>query len=268
MLDTFITCLKIIKNYTGLKFLIALTIIVWIYLFKSEKNKTNRILFVYMPAIVMLVVACPLTYFLYGKLHLDQATYYRIIWTVPIGIITVYGLIKIFDRSRLVRIIGVIVSAALIALCGSFIYSSDHLYKATNAYAIPDDVISIIGSIRNADEHERIMVLMPNVLTFYARQYDANICMPYGREMFDINHEYTHPVYELFEVPETIELKELLETTEYFEVEYIVFYAGQKCDITPEEAGLKYIDTVGNYTIYQDPVMEARIAEWEQYFAE
>lgn len=268
MVNIFITCLKIVKNFTGMKLLLVVTAIMWLYLLKHEKNKNNRIIFVYMPAIVLLIVLCPVSYFLYEKVHLDIATYYRILWIIPIGIVTVYGLVKLFSKNRKTRIIGAVLSTIILILCGSFIYTSNRIYKSTNIYAIPDDAIAVVDKLRSVDSHQRFTVLVPNVLTLYVRQYDADVCMPYGREMFDINHEYTHPVFEVFELPETIKMDELLEQTRIFEVEYIVFYAGQKTDVSPEEANLTYIDTVGNYTIYQDPVMKERVAEWEKYYPE
>ncbi|MCR4990161.1 MAG: hypothetical protein K6A38_04785 [Lachnospiraceae bacterium] len=266
MANLFITCLKTARDFMGMKLLLVLTVISWIYLIKAEKNRVHRILFVYAPAVVMLVFICPLSYKIYELTRLDPDTYYRILWTIPCGIITVYGMVKLFGDTLKGRIIGAIICALLIALCGDYVYDSPHLYRSENAYAIPQDPINVVDSLRAHDDHQRISVLVPSVLMLYVRQYDANINMPYGREVYDVRKDYTHPVYEVFELPEIIDLDKLLDVTREFQVEYIVFYAGQKTDVTPEEAGLTYIDTQGNYTIYQDPEIAKLIKEWEKYY--
>ena len=266
MVNLFIHCIKIVRDYTGMRLLLALTLIMWIYLAKCEKNKTMRLLFVYAPVITMVLFVCPLSYKAYELTRLDMDTYYRILWTVPMGIITVYGMVKLIGENQKTRIIGAIVCVLLIALCGKYVYKSPHLYRSENVYAIPSDTISVVDSLREYDSHQRITVLFPSVLTLYVRQYDADIRMPYGREVFDVRKDYTHPVYEVFELPEVIKMDELLDVTREFEVEYIVFYAGQKTDIAPSDAGLEFVDRQGNYTIYQDPVMAELIKEWEKYY--
>lgn len=268
-MNTFITCLKVVKNYTGMKLLFALTVIAWVYLFVKEKNKTMRVIFVYMPLIVMAAVVCPVTYWMFEFTHLDTAIYYRILWVIPMAMITVYAIVKVSSKSTLTRVIALIVSVGLFALCGKCIYFSDRMYKAENEYAIPQDPILVVDRIRKeAPDRQRITVLCPSILTLYVRQYDADICMPYGREMFDINNNYSIPIFEEFEQSDPICMKSLLEQSRQFEVEYIVFYAGSNTDVDPTEAGLKYVDTIGNYIIYRDSHMTALIDEWSKYYEE
>ncbi|MCR4851276.1 MAG: hypothetical protein K5870_08455 [Lachnospiraceae bacterium] len=266
MVNLFIICLKTVRDFMGMKLLLVLTVAVWLYLLKCEKNKTLRVIFVYAPLITMLFFVCPLGYKIYELSRLDTDTYYRILWTVPCAMVTVYGMVRLIGEKAKTRIIGAVTCILLIALCGDYVYDSPLLYKSENSYAIPGDTITVVDALREYDDHPIITALFPNVLTLYVRQYDSMIRMPYGREVFDLRKDYTHPVYEVFELPEVINMKKLLDTTREFEVQYIVFYAGQKTDITPEEAGLKYIDKKGNYTIYQDPEIAELIKEWEKYY--
>ena len=268
-METFITCLKVVKNYTGMKLLFALTVIAWIYLFLKEKNKTMRVVFVYMPIIVVGAVICPITYYMFEITHLDTAIYYRILWVVPMAMITVYAIVKVSSKNALTRMIAVVVASGLFILCGKCIYSSDRMYESENEYAIPQDTIWVVDRIRaDAPKRQRITVLCPSILTLYVRQYDADICMPYGREMFDINNNYSIPIFEEFEQSDPIKMESLLEQSREYEVEYIVFYAGSNTDIDPADAGLKYIDTIGNYIIYKDSHMSAIIDEWSKYYEE
>ncbi|MCR4789179.1 MAG: hypothetical protein K5888_11380 [Lachnospiraceae bacterium] len=266
MVNLFIICLKTVRDYMGMKLLLVLTVGMWLYLFKAEKNRTFRTIFVYAPAVIMLLFVCPISYKIYEISRLDMDTYYRILWTIPVAMITVYGMVRLMGENFKRRIIVLIVSALLIGVCGKYVYASPLLYKSENAYAIPGDTISVVESLREYDSHPIITALFPSVLTLYVRQYDSKIRMPYGREVFDLRKDYTHPVYEQFELPEVIEMDSLLDVTRQFEVEYIVFYAGQKTDVSPEEAGLKFIDQKGNYIIYQDPEIAELIKEWEKYY--
>lgn len=268
-MQTLITCLKVVKNYTGMKLLFALTAIAWVYLFLKEKNKTLRVIFVYMPVVILLAVMCPLTYKMFELTHLDTAIYYRILWVIPMGMITVYAAVKAAGKNALTRVVGLVVATALFVLCGKCIYFSDHMYEAENKYAIPQDPILVVDRIReDAPQRERITVLVPSVLTLYVRQYDANINMPYGREMFDINNNYSIPIFEEFEHADPIIMESLIEQTRLFEVEYIVFYAGSTTDVDPTKAGLKYVDTIGNYIIYKDPIRAAIADEMSKYYEE
>lgn len=252
-----------------MKLLFALTAIAWIYLFVKEKNKTIRVIFVYMPLVVLLAFICPITYKMFELTHLDTAIYYRILWVIPMAMVTVYAVVKVSSKNTLTRVIALVVSAGLFVLCGKCIYSSDRMYKSENEYAIPQDTVMVVDRIRqDAPKRQRITVLSPSILTLYIRQYDADICMPYGREMFDINNNYSIPIFEEFEQSDPIKMESLLEQSRAFEVEYIVFYAGSNTDVDPAEAGLKYVDTIGNYIIYRDSYMSALIDEWSKYYEE
>lgn len=252
-----------------MKLLFVLTAAAWVYLLIKEKNRTLRAILVFAPLVILLAVICPITYKMFEITHLDTAIYYRILWVIPMAVITVYAIVKATGKNTLTRVIGLVVAVILFALCGKCVYASDHMYEAENVYGIPQDAVTVVDRIRqDAPERQRITILVPSVLTLYVRQYDADICMPYGREMFDINTDYSIPIFEAFEKTNPIKMDELLEQSRLFEVEYIVFYAGQLTDKEPEEAGLKLVDTLGNYIIYKDPHMTSLINEWSKYYEE
>ena len=267
MLDNFILCLKALKNFTGLKLLFALSFIAWFYLFFRERDKTKRIIFVFMPLIVGVLFVCPVTYELFGLCGLDTDIYYRILWIIPFGFMTVYTLVKLMNRGLKSRIIGLVVSGALIALCGRCIYTCDIFFESENAYGLPQQTINVVDFIRSIDDHERVTVLPSADLITTIRQYDATICMPYGRDMFNAALNYTHPVYEVYERPERLNFHDLLEVTREFEVEYFIVYAARLLDDDPIEAGLEYVGTVDDHLIYRDPVIADYIAEVEKYYS-
>lgn len=91
MFGIFMESLVIFKLYTGLKLLLVLSLISWVYLLFAEKERRNRLLFVYAPLLVIVLFLFPVSRWAFVAAGLDGETYYRILWTIPMGIITVYG---------------------------------------------------------------------------------------------------------------------------------------------------------------------------------
>ena len=259
-------CLRAAKNYTGLKLLFALTVIAWFVLFFKEKNKNIRIAYVVMPVVVMVVFVCPVTMYLYRKVGLDADTYYRILWIIPMGMITVYTAVKLFEKNAKTRIIGGAITVVLIVLCGKYIYGSEIFFKSENIYGIPQQTINVVEFIRDNDDHESFTVLPSADLITTIRQYDARVRMPYGRDMYNASLEYYNPVYEVYEKPELLNFKDLVEVTRYLEVEYIIVYKARLTEDDPGEAGLEYVGEVDDHLIYRDPVVSDLMKSVDQYY--
>lgn len=263
MYGIFMESLVIFKLYTGLKWLFLLTAVAWIYLLVSEKDKRIRLLFVYAPLLILLLFLFPLSRKLFVAAGLDGETYYRVIWTIPMGLITAYGACRLFAGHKR---IGLILISALIILCGSLVYQNGYVSKAENLYHIPDEVIKICDLITPEGEEERVTALMPADLIHFVRQYDARINMPYGREMLVERWGYYNEVYEVMEKPEVITMEQLLEAGRKYYCEYIVLTTERKTDVDPEEAGLVLVAVIDGYRVYQDPVTVETVNEWKKYY--
>ena len=266
MADTFISCLKILKNYTGMKLLFALTVLAWVYLLFVEKNRTKKIILVFMPLVMVLLFICPLTYMAFEATGLDVDTYYRLLWMIPMGIITVYGVLYACHKNPRYRLLGTLVTTILFMVFGKCIYTSDSFFKSENIYGLPQQTIDIVDYIRSHDTHSRLTVLPSADLITTIRQYDANICMPYGRDMFNPNLDFSNPVYDAFEGVDRIDVPSLLEATREYEVEYIIIHAATLVDGDPTDFGLELLGNVDDHLIYRDPVMAERIEEMEKYY--
>ena len=116
MFGIFMESLVIFKLYTGLKLLFVLTLVSFLYLLVTEKDKTIRQLFVYAPVLILVLFLFPVSRKLFVAMGLDGETYYRVLWTIPMGMITAYGAVRFTCRHRR---IGLLVSMVLIILCGS-----------------------------------------------------------------------------------------------------------------------------------------------------
>lgn len=267
MIDIAIECLKAAKNYTGLKLLFVLTVVAWFVLFFKEKDKNIRIAYVIMPIVVMVLFVCPLTMYVYRKVGLDADTYYRILWIIPMGMITVYASIRLFEKNMKTRIIGAMVAIALIVLCGKCVYTSEMFFKGENIYGIPQQTINVVEFIRNNDDHDSFTVLPSADLITTIRQYDARVRMPYGRDMFNPNLEYYNAAYEVYEKPERLNFKNLVEVSRYLEVEYIIVYAARLTEDDPLEAGLEYVGEVDDHLVYRDPVVSDLMKSVDKYYS-
>lgn len=270
MFGIFMESLVIFKLYTGLKLLFVLTLAAWIYLLIKEKNKNLRILFVYAPILILLLFLFPVSRKVFVASGLDGATYYRVLWTIPMGMITTYGACKFFYKHKR---IGLAVTAVLIILCGSFVYKSSYISKAENLYHIPDTVIEICELIHPEDDHSKdggenvqVMVVVPEELVYFVRQYDSHIRMPYGREMIESQWDYYNEVHAAMEETEVIDLEKLVEACRKEYCQYIVISPAREVEGNPEELGLVFLADIDGYLAYLDPVTEEVVKEWTKYY--
>lgn len=265
MYGIFMESLVMLKLYTGLKPLFLLFAAAWLYLLITEKNKKIRLLFVYAPVLILLLFLFPFSRKYFVAAGLDGETYYRVLWTIPTGIITAYGACCFFRKHKR---IGLIVSAALVILCGSLVYKSSYITKAENLYHIPDTVIRICDLIAPQSETEQVMVVVPEELIYYVRQYNAAIKMPYGRDLIASQWDYYNEVHEAMEETEVIDMEKLIEAVRKEYCQYIVLSPTRKVKGDPEKLGLLFLADIDGYRVYRDPVTAATVEKWEKYYEE
>ncbi|GFI47893.1 hypothetical protein IMSAGC019_03219 [Lachnospiraceae bacterium] len=265
MFGIFMESFVMLKLYTGLKLLLLLSFLSWGYLLIKEREKRVRILLVYVPVIILGLFLFPVSRKLFVAAGLDGETYYRILWTIPMGIIACYGACCFFAQHRR---IGLVVSAGLIILCGSYVYKGQYISKAENPYHIPGTVVKICDLIGSGNSGIRVKAVMPPGLIHFVRQYDATIDMPYGREMMVGRWDYYNAVYEVMEKPEVVPVEELLAATREEYCQYIIMEEGRQTDIDPEAGGLVLVDTIGGYRVYQDPVTVEAVSQWQKYYGD
>lgn len=263
MFGIFMESFVIFKLYTGLKLLLLLTLLSWFYLLIREKERRNRVMFVYAPLLIVVLFLFPLSRKVFVAAGLDPETYYRILWTIPMGVITVYGFCHLFSRHRRV---GVVLAAVLIGLTGSYVYRSDYISKAENPYHIPDTVTTICDLIEPENPSARVSAVMPPELIHFVRQYSARINMPYGREMLVQRWGYYNAVYEAMEGSETVDMEELLKATREDYCQYIVMAPGRESVQDPLSCGLELVGEVDGYRIYLDPVTRDIVESWQEYY--
>lgn len=250
MWGIFLESVVIFKNYMGFHengYLAGIYLFVLLYLWLTEKDKRKRAVFVYAPTLLLLMFFCPLFRKIFVRLLEDSETYYRLLWLLQMSIVSAYGLIKLCGRHCR---IGLVVICVAIIACGNYVYDSEHITKAENAYHLPQEAIDIVDLIE--PEEGRITALVPADLIYYVRQYSTNIELPYGREMLIARWDYHHAMYEAMEKADVIETETFAELARQYPCAYVVLKEDRETDKPLTECGYALYDQVGDYLIYKD----------------
>lgn len=236
------------ERFVGTGMMIALFLVAVIYLFVVEKNKTTRIILIYVPVILLVVYFCPL----FAKVVfvvVGSDIYYRILWLIPIVLVLAYAATKIIlslsGRKKWLAGIAIVV---IIMTSGQFVYKSVHFSVADNLYHIPQEVIDLCEAIR---EEEIVTAAFPPEHLHYVRQYTEDIYMPYGREMLVAAWGSQNSLYNLVVVP-VLDVEALVEELRKRETEYVVFSVEKELLGSFEEYQFEFIYETENYIVYRD----------------
>lgn len=252
MWGIFLESVVIFKNYMGFHenhFLAAIYLFTLLYLWLAEKDRPRRAIFVYAPTLLLLLFFCPLFRKVFVRVLEDSETYYRLLWLLQMSIVSAYGLIKLMGRHRK---IGLFVACLMIVACGDYVYDSEHISRAQNAYHLPQEAIEIVDLIE--PEEGRITVLVPAELIYYIRQYSTDIELPYGREMLISRWDYYHALYEAMEEAETIDTPSFVEAVRAYQYPcaYVILKEDRSISEPLTDYGFSVYGQVGEFVIYRD----------------
>lgn len=234
------------QKYGGSGLMLCWFVIAWLYLFIKEKKTCNRIMFVYAPAIVLLLFFNPLFYKVFSGL-MEDAIYFRFLWLLPITLVLGYTVIEILNMltGRKKYCFG-IVAVALIMVSGKLVYTSPLFSKAENEYHVPQTVVDICDAIMV--EGREVMAMFPEEFVVYVRQYTPSVCMPYGREI--LMGEY-NSVYRALRA-EVIDLADLAEMLKNRGCHYLIITEDMKFSGKLEDYDYVLFDEIDGYLIYRD----------------
>lgn len=237
------------QNYMGIGLIIGWFLLTLVYLFVTEKRKDIRILFIYVPVLVLAVFFCPL----FAELMYAMAgteTYFRMLWMLPVSMVIAYGIVHIYNRLKgRIRILWATAAAVLVMVSGTFIYSSPLFSKAQNTYHMPPAVVEICDAIEV--EGREVMAVFPTELVSYVRQYKPVICMPYGREVLTQiwgNYSELRGIME----SDVVDVEHLAELAKTETCHYVIL--SEEKTLIGDMADYEYIH-IGNfhgYDVYQD----------------
>ena len=217
-----------------------------VYLFLSEKNKTRRILFIYMPVLTLLLFFNPLfnQFFVWAT---EEEIYFRLCWLLPVILVIAYSLVRLLEGLKGKRQFGVgVLAAALIVISGKLVYGSPLYSRAENIYHVPDSVVHICDAIEMPGRE--VMAVFPEEMLLYVRQYSPLVCMPYGREVImgvynQLNEEMEKDV---------AEMEALAPLTKEQLCHYIILPAEREILGDPGEYDWELFYETDGYVIYRD----------------
>jgi len=240
--------IEIFKAYNGTGYYCILFIIALIYLWFTEEDKRIRALLIYTPTVIQILFFTPIFYMIYNRL--DDGTYYRILWLLPMTVVIAYAGCKVIGIHTRV---GLALLSAILVMSGTYVYKSVYMTRAENVYHIPQEVVEVCEIIKPEEGKERVWAVVPLDLIHYVRQYTTRIQLAYGRDSIVQSWvKADNELYDLYAEPvmDVDRLSEL--ATEYY-CNYVIIdkeriLKGSK----PEDLGLTRIAQTKHYDIYRN----------------
>lgn len=243
---------ELFRNYMGTGLIVAWFFVCVGYLFFRESDKGKRIMFIYVPFILLLLFFNPLfMQVLYG--FIGTEIYYRILWLMPITIVIAYTIVKISMDLKGKKKQGFLIGAAVMMIfSGSCIYRSPFFSKAENFEHMPEAVVQICDRIQI--EGREVMAAFPGELMSFVRQYTPLVCMPYGRGELVKSWSDNSDFYTAMEA-EVLNVEEIVGFAEQYQCHYVIVEAKKELEGRFEDYQYIRLDEIEGYTIYQNTAM-------------
>ncbi len=245
------------KNYMGTGGIVILFLAAVIYLWVNEKRKSIRILFIYVPVILLLLYFNPLfAGLVYGVA--GSEIYYRILWLLPTGMVIAYTAVSICGKLKgLSQSLFALAMAAVILVSGSLIYNNPFFAKAENGYHVPEAVVQICDAIEVPGRE--VMAVFPKELLQYVRQYSPVVCMPYGRDMLVDRWSFTDKtLYDVMEA-EKLVMSKAAPLVQEARCHYIILPEDKTIIGSLEYYGWIWFGQIEGYAIYRNTKMELSV---------
>ncbi len=247
---------EIFHKYMGTGLLVIFYLAAVIYLFFREKQKSRRILFVYLPALILLIYFNPIFYMAFER-FLQGEIYFRILWLLPMTVTLAYSAVMLLSQQEgKKRILLGCILAFLTLISGKLVYSNPLFSKAENLHHVPWEVVEICDRIRL--EGREVKAAFPTEFLLYVRQYDATVWMPYGREELQ---GYYDEFYTLM-LQEEIDVGKMAELSKEESCHYVISPEVKKLIGNPEEYDFVLFFKVGEYLIFRDNTMDFRLSAY------
>lgn len=240
------------QKYMGTGLILIWYFVMLAYLLWKEKRKNVRILFLYLPLLVLLLFFNPIFSSLYDR-FMDGATYFRMLWLLPVSCTLAYGIVfMVFSLKERARWIMAGISVALILFTGKLVYQNPLFSRAENIHHVPWEVTEICDEIRV--EGREVVAAFPEEFLLYVRQYSAEICMPYGRE----NMQGQFDEFYYFMLKKELPVEQLARYAKGAGCHYVILGEEKVLEGSMEEYGYELLDQVGAYLVYRDNTKDFR----------
>lgn len=247
------------QSYMGTGLIVIWFLLSLIYLLVTEKRKPVRILFVYVPIVLLLAFFNPLlARVIYD--YIGDEIYYRIIWLLPITVVIGFTAVQLYGRFQgKKKIVFAVAAAGLIMTSGSCIYSNPFFHKAENLYHVPQSVVNICDAIEV--EGREVKAVFPTELLQYVRQYSPVVVMPYGREVLveRWNAATENALYNAMEA-EVIDAEQLTGLVREQWCAYIILPEDKGIAGNLQDYDFEVFGKTDGYVIYKDSTVDLEIS--------
>lgn len=252
MLELWDDIINIYKEYVGTGMVMALFLASMAYLWLEDKKTARKLALAVVPTITLLLFFTPF----FGDLvyrYLDNETYYRFLWLLPVVPVIAYAGVKLLLRLQgIKRLIALVACCGILVVCGDFVYDNPYFTKAENPYHVPNEVAEICDSI--IMEGREVKAVFPMEMVQYVRQYTPYVLMAFGREMLVEDWRVSNSVYEEYTLGIT-QASKLVKATRNNGCHYIIWDTTREMSGSLEKEGLEKVNTVGKYDIYLDSIL-------------
>lgn len=245
------TVLEDIILYNNKSFLVPLFLIALLFLWVTEKNRNTRVTLVYIVTALGVVFVCPL--YVWVGMKIDADIYYRVLWTLPMGVIVCYGAVKLMMRFQNIISRGIVFLLAVLIICmnGDLVYTKTLHFKSVNAYHIPQQVIDVAEALK-LENYQPIAVLPAELLPFL-RQYTADVFTPYGRNILEPAWSFSNELYDAMEGDSAYyDAAEVARCARDEHCAYVVLSCAKQIRGGMEEQNYFLLNFVQGYYIYMD----------------
>ncbi len=249
---------ELFREYMGTGLIVIWYLLSLVYLFIKEKRTPFRILFVYVPLILLLLYFNPLfASVVYGVA--GSEIYYRILWLLPVTVVIAYTCVQIYGELKGVKkSLWVMAATLLLAASGRFVYDDPYFHEAENLYHVPESVVDICDAIEVPGRE--VMAVFPIELVQYVRQYSPVVCMPYGREITVERWNHLDELCDAMEA-EQIDLALLAPLAKAAGCHFIILRQDKELIGRVEDYHWVWFGGTEDYTIYRDMDIPLEIPE-------
>ncbi len=239
--------LEIFKAYNGTGYYCLLFIAALMYLWFTEEDRNLRLILVIVPTVLQIIFFIPVFYMAYNAL--DEGTYYRMLWLLPMTIVIAYTACRIIGTHTRM---GVAMLALILALSGTFCYLGPTFSVAENPYHIPEEVVELADMVRPEEGKERVWVAFPPELVHYVRQYTTTIMLPFGRDsLVDSWKKLDNPLFNEYMKP-VMDAEELSHQAVEYNCNYCIINKSCTIDGKPEAFNMELIGETEHYEVYRN----------------
>ncbi len=237
--------------YNNESFLIPLFLIALLFLWMTEKDRKVRVVLLYFVAALGVVFLCPL--YAWIGMKIDADVYYRVLWSLPMGILVCYSVVKLMARFRSIFAKTLIFLMAVLAIMinGYLVYTKSMHVKSSNAYHVPQIVIDVADALKL--ENYRPIAVLPAELLPFLRQYTADIFTPYGRNILEPAWTFQNELYDAMEGDrDAYDVDEVARCARNHQCAFVVLSSIKQMNGSMEEEGYFLFRFVQGYFIYMD----------------